>query len=57
VSGYIEAGYVVALGSLAIYALSLVTREHASRQRLPPAAPRESASGAPSVPDSSGESS
>jgi hypothetical protein len=37
VSGYIEAGYVVALGSLATYAVSLVTRERAARHRLPPA--------------------
>lgn len=56
-SGYIEAGYAMALGSLAIYALSLVTRERASRRRLPPAAPGEPVSGSPSAPDSSGESS
>jgi hypothetical protein len=36
VSGYIEAGYIVALGSLGGYALSLVTRERAARSRLPP---------------------
>lgn len=37
-SGYVEAGYVVCLGTLGCYAVSLVVRERASRQRL---APRE----------------
>jgi hypothetical protein len=51
VSGYIEAGYVVALGSLAAYALSLVTRERAARRRLPPV-PAEPGSGPSTAPDS-----
>jgi hypothetical protein len=53
VSGYIEAGYVVALGSLGTYALSLVTRERAARRRLPPpqAAPEALR---PQGPDASG---
>jgi hypothetical protein len=36
VSGYVEAGYIVALSSLGGYALSLVTRERAARNRLRP---------------------
>ncbi|MFZ0170045.1 MAG: hypothetical protein WAL04_00040 [Acidimicrobiales bacterium] len=35
-SGYIEVGYVIVLGSLATYATSLVSRERAARRRLPP---------------------
>jgi len=35
VSGYIEVGYVIVLGSLATYATSLVGRERAARRRLP----------------------
>jgi hypothetical protein len=34
-SGYIEAGYVIALGSLGSYALSLLRRERAARRGLP----------------------
>lgn len=34
-NGYVEAGYIVGLGSLAIYAASLVVRERAARRRLP----------------------
>ena len=33
-SGYIEAGYVIVLGSLAVYASSLLTRERAARRRV-----------------------
>lgn len=33
-SGYVEAGYSVALVSLAAYATSLVLRERAARRRL-----------------------
>jgi hypothetical protein len=55
VSGYIEAGYVVALGSLATYAISLVTRERAARRRLP-TTPVPPAATSAKVPDASGES-
>lgn len=34
---YVDAGYSVVLGSLFLYAVSLVVRERASRRRLPPA--------------------
>lgn len=34
-SGYIETGYVVALSTLAVYAASLLGREHRLRARLP----------------------
>jgi uncharacterized membrane protein len=34
VSGYVEAGYTVILGSLALYGASLVARERAARRRL-----------------------
>ena len=34
-SGYVEVGYVIVLGSLGSYAVSLVTRERAARRRLP----------------------
>lgn len=33
-SGYVEAGYLVVLGSLGAYAVSLVQRERAARNRL-----------------------
>lgn len=33
-SGYVEAGYVIVLGSLALYATSIVVRERAVRRRL-----------------------
>jgi hypothetical protein len=33
-SGYVEVGYVVVLGSIAGYAVSLVSRERAARRRL-----------------------
>ncbi len=33
-SGYIEAGYVIVLGSLSLYAASVLRREHAARLRL-----------------------
>ncbi|MGA2208133.1 MAG: hypothetical protein ABSH30_00705 [Acidimicrobiales bacterium] len=39
-SGYIEAGYVIALGALGSYALSLVRRERSVRGRLPQARPQ-----------------
>lgn len=55
-SGYIEAGYVVALGSLATYAISLVTRERAARRRLPTTAPAEPAANSSKAPDATGES-
>jgi heme exporter protein D len=46
--GYVQAGYVVALGVLALYATSLVLRRRALLRRLPPSeaapvAPREPA--------------
>ncbi|MGH9292440.1 MAG: hypothetical protein ACRD0B_03630 [Acidimicrobiales bacterium] len=34
-SGYVEAGYVVALATLGGYSLSILARERASRRRLP----------------------
>jgi hypothetical protein len=34
-SGYVEAGYLISLGSLSAYAVSLVVRERAARSRLP----------------------
>jgi len=40
-SGYVEVGYVVVLGSIAGYALSLVSRERAARRRLPAYLPSE----------------
>ena len=33
-NGYVEAGYVVGLGTLAGYAVSLVVRERAARRRV-----------------------
>jgi hypothetical protein len=36
VSGYTEAGYAIVLCTLVSYAVSLVTRERATRRRLPP---------------------
>lgn len=33
-SGYVEAGYVVILGTLSVYSVSLVTRERAARRRV-----------------------
>ncbi len=33
-NGYVEAGYVVGLGTLAGYAVSLVARERSARRRL-----------------------
>jgi len=46
VSGYVETGYVIALGSLSAYAISLVVRERAARNRLPrPAAPSRGSTG------------
>jgi hypothetical protein len=34
---YVDAGYSVVLGSLFVYAVSLVARERAARRRIPPA--------------------
>jgi hypothetical protein len=34
VSGYVEAGYVIGLGTLALYGASIVGRERAARRRL-----------------------
>jgi hypothetical protein len=47
VSGYIEAGYVIVLGSLSVYAVTLVARERALTRRTPPpeAAPKDSPDG------------
>jgi hypothetical protein len=39
VNGYIEAGYTVVLGTLAVYAVTLVQRERAARARLGPERP------------------
>ncbi|HUZ21216.1 MAG TPA: hypothetical protein VMU75_11665 [Acidimicrobiales bacterium] len=39
-SGYIEAGYIVTLGALGVYAASLVGRERSARRRLPAPRPR-----------------
>ncbi len=36
---YVDAGYSVVLGSLFVYAVSLLVRERAARRRLPPAPP------------------
>jgi hypothetical protein len=33
VSGYIDAGYAIVLGSLGLYGVSLVARERAARRR------------------------
>jgi hypothetical protein len=33
-SGYVEAGYVVVLGTLGIYGVALAARERAARRRL-----------------------
>jgi hypothetical protein len=49
-SGYIEAGYVIALGSLGSYSLSLLRRERAARSRLPQVPPRVGASAPQSPP-------
>lgn len=38
-NGYVEAGYSVGLGGLAVYATSLAMRVRASRQRLAEAIP------------------
>ncbi len=40
--GYVEAGYVVALGGLALYGASLVARERAARRRIPAVVPARS---------------
>ncbi|MDA8296328.1 MAG: hypothetical protein M0004_07045 [Actinomycetota bacterium] len=32
---YVQAGYVVALGGLALYGASLIARERAARRRVP----------------------
>ncbi len=37
-SGYVEAGYVIVLGSISAYAVSLVAREKAAQRRLGDAA-------------------
>ena len=39
-NGYIEAGYSVVIGTLAIYSATLVQRERAARRRLAGSAPR-----------------
>lgn len=36
---YVQVGYVVALGGIALYALSLVLRQRALARRLPPEEP------------------
>ncbi|MGO9963677.1 MAG: hypothetical protein ACLPUG_09660 [Acidimicrobiales bacterium] len=33
-NGYVEAGYVVVLGTLSVYGVTLVTRERAARRRV-----------------------
>lgn len=33
-NGYIEAGYTVVLGTLAVYAVTLIRRERSARDRL-----------------------
>lgn len=38
-SGYIEAGYTVVLGTLAVYAATLLRRERLARARLGPRPP------------------
>lgn len=38
-SGYIEAGYTVVLGTLAVYAVTLLRRERLARARLGPRRP------------------
>ncbi|MCU1495807.1 MAG: hypothetical protein JWO62_3571 [Acidimicrobiaceae bacterium] len=35
-NGYVESGYVVGLGTLAAYAVTLVARERGARRRLTP---------------------
>ena len=52
-SGYIEVGYVIVLGSLGSYAASLVTRERTARRRLAPP-PDGSMTDAPPEPGPSG---
>jgi hypothetical protein len=44
-SPYIEAGYAIALGSLAVYSVSLVARERAAAKRLGPRAGRSTRGG------------
>ncbi|HUY29763.1 MAG TPA: hypothetical protein VMV02_02060 [Acidimicrobiales bacterium] len=49
-SGYVEAGYVIGLGTLAGYASLLVARERAARRRLArlePVPREQDAAGAP----------
>lgn len=49
ISGYVEAGYAIVLGSLAAYSVSLVTRERASRRRRAPERPARDLSPGPDM--------
>jgi hypothetical protein len=51
-NGYVEAGYVVILGTLGGYSVSLVARERAARRRVggKPAADRVAGRDAPATP-------
>ena len=55
-SGYVEAGWSIGLGTLAAYAATLVMRERAARRRLARIEPSPSADGAdPPEPGAGGE--
>jgi hypothetical protein len=41
VNGYVEAGYIVVLGTLSSYGVALVARERAARRRVGTAAVKE----------------
>ncbi|MGD0874688.1 MAG: hypothetical protein ABSA14_06780 [Acidimicrobiales bacterium] len=41
-NGYVEAGYIMVLGTLSSYGVVLVAREHAARRRVGTAAVEES---------------
>jgi hypothetical protein len=48
-NGYVEAGYVVVLGPLSLYGVTLVARERAARRRVG-AAPSGVRTGVPTAP-------
>lgn len=55
-NGYIEAGYSVVLGTLAIYSAGLVRRERVARRRLgagsgPPHLPGDAVTASPASPE------
>jgi hypothetical protein len=52
-NGYVEAGYVVVLGTLSVYGVTLITRERAARRRVG-AAPGVVRTGVRSAPQATG---